>query len=192
MYSIDTKGQRRSPYAGPSTPPGLKWKFDVGNYMYATPTIGPDGTIYAPSYNSTLYAINPDGTLKWDYDAGSLLSSSVAIDASGTLYQLTFATGNSHSIRSKTVRSTPVARAATSLQSILMVRRNGSTQTLVPTIPLPRWEKMARFTSLRKMAFSQLTTPEMNCGVMPKWPETTEVYSSTPTTTFLRLATIEC
>jgi outer membrane protein assembly factor BamB len=35
----------------------------------ASPTVGPDGTVYLGANNSNFYAIAPDGTLKWLYEA---------------------------------------------------------------------------------------------------------------------------
>jgi len=64
----------------------LKWKFETGNYVYSSPAIGEDGTIYVGSWDDYLYAINPDGTLKWKYGTGSGVNSSPAIGQDGTIY----------------------------------------------------------------------------------------------------------
>ena len=42
---------------------------------HSSPAIGPDGTIYVGSGDSSLYAVNPDGTLKWRYPTGDTCSS---------------------------------------------------------------------------------------------------------------------
>ena len=43
----------------------LKWKFDAGGYITATPAIY-DGTLYLPSWNGYLYAVKAlDGSLVW-------------------------------------------------------------------------------------------------------------------------------
>jgi outer membrane protein assembly factor BamB len=56
----------------------------------ATPTVGPDGTIFIGSNNSNLYAITADGKLKWMFEAEREIGgiwSSVALSADGqTLY----------------------------------------------------------------------------------------------------------
>jgi len=44
--------------------------FSSGDRIYSSPAIGSDGTIYVGSYDSNLYAINPDGSLKWKYSTG--------------------------------------------------------------------------------------------------------------------------
>jgi outer membrane protein assembly factor BamB len=73
LYALDPDG-------------ALKWKFDTGHYIFTSPAIGPDGTIYI--HSGFLFAINPDGSLKWKIRTGS--ASSPAIGKDGTIY-----TGNS-------------------------------------------------------------------------------------------------
>jgi outer membrane protein assembly factor BamB len=51
---------------------------DSGNYVFSSPTLGADGTIYVGSYDHKLYAINPNGTLKWSYVTGGSVFSSPA------------------------------------------------------------------------------------------------------------------
>jgi outer membrane protein assembly factor BamB len=56
----------------------------------ASPTIGPDGTIYIGANNSNFYAITPAGELKWLYEAEREVAgiwSAAALSADGsTLY----------------------------------------------------------------------------------------------------------
>src|SRR5207248_3052118 len=58
------------------------------DFIYASPAIGSDGTIYfgvvAPTRR--FYALKPDGTLKWEYIAGETMSSSPVIGLDGTIY----------------------------------------------------------------------------------------------------------
>jgi outer membrane protein assembly factor BamB len=67
-----------------------KWRFQLATgediYLSSSPAIGPDGTIYVGSFDSSLYAVNPDGALKWRYLTGSGVQSSPAIAADGTVY----------------------------------------------------------------------------------------------------------
>ena len=68
-----------------------KWRFQLAArwdvYLYSSPAIGPDGTIYVGSSDSSLYAVNPDGTLKWRYLTGERrVRSSAAIGSDGTVY----------------------------------------------------------------------------------------------------------
>jgi outer membrane protein assembly factor BamB len=81
-----------SPPSGGGNQGSVKWKFDFGEHLGSTPlvsapvtagpnrgqdavgsavspTIGPDGTIYAGANNSNFYAVNPDGSMKWLYEA---------------------------------------------------------------------------------------------------------------------------
>jgi len=68
----------------------IKWCFRLatGDYIFlrSSPSIGPDGTIYVGSPDSSLYAVNPDGTLKWRYLTGEYIRSSPAVAAGGTVY----------------------------------------------------------------------------------------------------------
>ncbi len=50
------------------TPEGKElWSFDTNGSITNSPTIAPDGTIYQPSCDGKLYAVNPDGSLKWEH-----------------------------------------------------------------------------------------------------------------------------
>lgn len=61
----------------------LIWKYPIDNLEWS-PTIGADGTLYVMSFMSSLYAINPNGTLKWTSNIPSALKPVIAKD--GTLY----------------------------------------------------------------------------------------------------------
>src|SRR3979409_1754215 len=56
----------------------------------ASPTIGPDGTIYVGANNSNFYAISPDGHLVWLFEAereiAGIWSSAALSPDSNTLY----------------------------------------------------------------------------------------------------------
>jgi outer membrane protein assembly factor BamB len=78
----------RAPLAG-QTEGSVRWTFQFGQFpgekpavtaavpppgadgkgSGATPTIGPDGTIYIGADNSNMYAVAPDGQLKWMFEA---------------------------------------------------------------------------------------------------------------------------
>ena len=65
----------------------FKWRYQTGGSIRgASPAVGADGTVYVGSYDSYLYAINPDGSLKWRYQTGNWLESSPAVAADGTVY----------------------------------------------------------------------------------------------------------
>ena len=67
-----------------------KWRFQLAAgeniSLYSSPAIGPDGTIYVGSSDSSLYAVNPAGTLEWRYVTGGVVRSSPAIADDGTVY----------------------------------------------------------------------------------------------------------
>jgi outer membrane protein assembly factor BamB len=85
MYAI-------SPPSGSGNQGSIKWAFDFNQHLgptpvlstpvtnggnrgqdgigsAASPTIGPDGTIYVGANNSNFYAVAPDGSMKWLYEA---------------------------------------------------------------------------------------------------------------------------
>lgn len=100
MFRHDLKHTGRTPFTGPATPE-LSWTFTANDGIVSSPTIGSDGTIYVGAgwhylggSDSSLYAINPDGSLKWSYKTGDQLFpgggggvySSPAIGPDGTIY----------------------------------------------------------------------------------------------------------
>jgi outer membrane protein assembly factor BamB len=67
----------------------LKWLYVVGDGVESSPGIGPDGTIYFGSYDSTFYALRDDGThptLKWSYKTNGVVDASPTIGGDGTIY----------------------------------------------------------------------------------------------------------
>ncbi len=81
----DLNNTGRSPYIGPQSPT-INWTFTGGSYfMYSTPAIGSDGTIYIGNNDGKFYAVNPDGTQKWNYTTGKIYGSA-AIARDGTIY----------------------------------------------------------------------------------------------------------
>ncbi len=69
-----------------AAPGDLKWRFDANWWVYSSPAIGPDGSIYFGSYDYRLYAISHSGNLKWRYKTDGQVNSSPAIDLDGTVY----------------------------------------------------------------------------------------------------------
>jgi len=91
-FRHDDKNTGRSPYTGPGTPV-LEWAYPTTEGVASSPSIGPDGTIYVGagwyfqfSTDSSLYALNPDGTLKWKFTTDRGIFSSPAIADDGTIY----------------------------------------------------------------------------------------------------------
>jgi|GEM_PF-1810100 len=90
--SLDGKLYAIAPPASGAKEGSVRWTFDFGEHLgptplvskpvagpptrgqdavgsAASPTIGPDGTIYVGANNSNFYAITPDGKLKWLFEA---------------------------------------------------------------------------------------------------------------------------
>jgi large repetitive protein len=66
---------------------GPKFKYATGSIYFSSPAIGSYGTVYVGSQDSSLYAINPDGTSRWSYATGAGVSfSSPAIGSDSTVY----------------------------------------------------------------------------------------------------------
>jgi outer membrane protein assembly factor BamB len=97
MFRHDLKHTGRTDFTGPSDSI-LAWTFSANDAITSTPSIGHDGTIYfgAGGYyggggDSSLYALNPDGSLKWafktdiGYYSGGIFSSP-AIGPDGAIY----------------------------------------------------------------------------------------------------------
>ena len=100
MFRHDLRHTGRSPFTGPASPE-LAWTFQANDAITASATIGHNGTIYVGAggyylggFDSSLYAINPDGTLKWAFKTGknagvseaSGIFSSATIGDDGTIY----------------------------------------------------------------------------------------------------------
>ncbi len=49
----------------------MKWSFLTGGWVDSSPALGVDGTVYAGSFDGSLYAINPGGTQKWAFQTGT-------------------------------------------------------------------------------------------------------------------------
>jgi outer membrane protein assembly factor BamB len=68
----------------------LKWRVQIAVrrdfYMYSSPAIGADGTVYVGSSDNALYAVSQAGTVKWRYLTGGPVVSSPAIAVDGTVY----------------------------------------------------------------------------------------------------------
>jgi hypothetical protein len=66
-----------------------EWIFATGGEVDSNPAIAPDGTILVLSNDSTLYAVNPDGTEKWNFTipvTAALPNSSPTVSNQGVVY----------------------------------------------------------------------------------------------------------
>jgi outer membrane protein assembly factor BamB len=67
----------------------LKWIYQIGHGVESSPGIGPDGTVYFGSYDSTVYALRDAGnraTLKWSFKTNGVVDASPTIGGDGTIY----------------------------------------------------------------------------------------------------------
>ena len=75
----------RAPTSG--IQPQIVWSVDLGpGRQTSSPTIGPDGTIYAMGGNGRLSSISPDGQVNWTAEIGPTLKSAPALGRDGTVY----------------------------------------------------------------------------------------------------------
>jgi uncharacterized repeat protein (TIGR02543 family) len=85
MFLYNAQHTGRCPYDTSNNNGTLKWRYQTGEWIWSSPAIASDGTIYIGSNDDYLYAINPDGTLKWRYQKGYSVSSP-AISSDETIY----------------------------------------------------------------------------------------------------------
>ncbi|AJD47431.1 cell surface protein [Isoalcanivorax pacificus W11-5] len=87
-FGGDRHHTRRSASAGATVGEGtVRWAVTTGGPMYASPVIGPDGTVYIGSLDKNVYALDPDdGSEIWSFLAGSAVRGSLAVGADGTVY----------------------------------------------------------------------------------------------------------
>jgi outer membrane protein assembly factor BamB len=72
----------------PKVKPGTPiWEFKTGIWVFSSPVIGSDGTVYVGSYDNKLYAINgKTGDKLWEFKTEGYVKSSPAIGSDGTVY----------------------------------------------------------------------------------------------------------
>ncbi len=76
----------RAEVPGPRTAPVEIARFQCGARVFASPVIGPDGTIYVGSVDGTLNALRSDGKLRWSYVCDEPIFSTAAVSQTGTVY----------------------------------------------------------------------------------------------------------
>ena len=66
----------------------VMWTVDLGaTRVMASPTVGPDGTIYVGTAAGQLFAIGLNGSVKWTAQTGPTIKSAPALAADGTVYE---------------------------------------------------------------------------------------------------------
>jgi len=62
------------------------FKLPVREHVYASAAVAKDGTIYLPSADGSLYALDQGGKVKWSFDTLDPIRSSPAVGGDGTIY----------------------------------------------------------------------------------------------------------
>jgi outer membrane protein assembly factor BamB len=94
MFGQDSKAHRQSPFLGPQGIPHVQWTFQARHagiwpsepLFYAGVAIGENSTIYAPSFDGYLYALDSSGQMKWEFNSGTAYYSAPALGPDGTVY----------------------------------------------------------------------------------------------------------
>ena len=89
MFKGDIQRTGRSDVDTSDNPGMIKWNFrpEPEAWTWASPVIGPDGTIYFGSFNHFIYALYPNGTLKWKFETSSSIEDSPAVSSDNIVYQ---------------------------------------------------------------------------------------------------------
>jgi outer membrane protein assembly factor BamB len=64
----------------------IAWRYASGKDMVATPTRGPDGTIYVGNDDERLLALSPDGRLHWEAEVTGLVRAQPTLAPDGRLF----------------------------------------------------------------------------------------------------------
>jgi len=86
MFGGTPMHQNRAQVAGPAERPEEIASFRLGARAFASPVIGPDGTVYIGSLDGTFNALKRDGSLRWSYVCGEPVFASAAVSATGVVY----------------------------------------------------------------------------------------------------------
>jgi outer membrane protein assembly factor BamB len=88
-FTVSAWAQAAGPAAaGPAAAsgPAYLWRAATGGQVRSRPAVGPDGTVYALSEDSYLYAWVPGGSLRWKHDLGWIPWDCLAVADDGTVY----------------------------------------------------------------------------------------------------------
>ncbi len=65
-----------------------RWRFASGSTFFASPAVGPDGTLYVGNYAGDFFAITPEGTEKWRHEFATSVTQSAVVGDDGTVYAI--------------------------------------------------------------------------------------------------------
>lgn len=86
MFMGGPRHRGRASHEGPRRAPTVAWSFPTGARIFASPVIGPDGTLYIGSVDGTFNALSAEGELRWSYTASAPIFSTAAISSAGHIY----------------------------------------------------------------------------------------------------------
>jgi outer membrane protein assembly factor BamB len=75
-----------SKYDASSNNGKLKWKYNLGEKVESSPTIGLNGSIYVGSHDYFIWSFNKSGYIKWNVKTGERILSSATLASDGTAY----------------------------------------------------------------------------------------------------------
>ncbi len=86
MFGGDPRHTGRLAGAAPEKAPQPLWSLRFEGRVVGSPTVGPDGTIYAGSHDGKLHAIGTDGKPRWSLATGDRVWSTPAVAEDRTVY----------------------------------------------------------------------------------------------------------
>lgn len=86
-FGRDQKNTGLSPYESGHVDGSIDWIHESGDWIWSSPAIGSNGTLYFGSNDNNLYAVDTeDGSEEWVFKAAGEIYSSPAISDDGTIY----------------------------------------------------------------------------------------------------------
>ena len=67
-------------------PARVKWFYETGGRVKATPLVGIDGIAYCGSMDNYLYALGPQGQLLWKFATKGEIHATPGVGEDGTIY----------------------------------------------------------------------------------------------------------
>lgn len=85
MFLHDPQHTGRSEYRGPQQG-AVEWFFEAGGFVFSSPIVGLDGSLYFAAKDGLFYAVTSMGAMKWTFAMGGPSESCPTISSDGTLY----------------------------------------------------------------------------------------------------------
>ncbi len=85
-FKGDERNTGLSPYGTSDYNGEIKWDFDTGRSISASPVLGSRGEIYVGSVSGEFFSISSSGLERWSYNTGDSIRSTAAIGNDGLIY----------------------------------------------------------------------------------------------------------